>query len=70
MLKLLNIRQICKCPGTSGSLLPFGRGKFYELVADGELPQPTKIGRNSFWLEADILAFLAGFRESHIARMR
>ena len=33
---------------------PMGHSKFYQLVAEGVMPQPVKIGRSSFWVEEEI----------------
>ena len=33
---------------------PCGNTKFYELIKEGRLPQPIKIGRASFWDEAEV----------------
>ena len=31
---------------------------FYQLIKDGKFPKPIKIGRKSFWLESEVLAWL------------
>jgi len=33
---------------------PCGNTKFYELIKDGKLPSPIKVGRASFWDEAEV----------------
>lgn len=46
--------------GTNGNppLLAVGNTRFYELIAEGKLPKPRKIGAASFWRAGDILAAL------------
>lgn len=46
--------------GTNGNapLLAIGNTRFYELIAEGRLPKPRKIGTASFWRAGDILAAL------------
>lgn len=46
--------------GTNGTapLLAIGNTRFYELISEGRLPKPRKIGTASFWRAGDILAAL------------
>lgn len=39
--------------------LRIGRTMLYELIANGELPKPVKVGTRSLWLQSDIEGFLA-----------
>ena len=32
--------------------------KLYQLIKDGELAKPLKIGRRSLWRKCDVLAFI------------
>ena len=36
-----------------------GRSKTYELLAKGEHPRPVKIGRNNYFSETEIQAWIA-----------
>ncbi len=42
--------------GGRAPLLGIKRTKFYELVGEGKLPRPQKIGRASLWRVGDLLA--------------
>ena len=37
-----------------------GRSKTYELLAKGEHPRPIKIGRNNYFSETELQAWIAG----------
>lgn len=39
--------------------LRIGRTTLYELIANGELPKPVKLGSRSLWLQSDIEVFVA-----------
>jgi len=52
---LLRIGQIIGTPQTPG-LLNIGRSRFYELVKEGVIPCPVKLGHSSFWRAADVIA--------------
>ena len=38
--------------------VPMGRTKLREMVNDGTFPQPLKIGRNNFWVNSEIDAWI------------
>jgi predicted DNA-binding transcriptional regulator AlpA len=53
--QLLRLNQIFGIIG----LLPISRAKFYDLVKQGSLPQPIKLGsRISCWRRVDIVNFI------------
>lgn len=37
------------------------KSKFYELIAEGNFPKPSKIGNASVWVESEIDAALSKF---------
>lgn len=46
---------------TTGEVLQalrIGRTSLYQLISDGELPRPIKLGSKSLWLESDIDKYL------------
>jgi len=46
---------------TTGEVLQalrIGRTSLYQLVIDGELPKPIKLGSKSLWLESDVTKYL------------
>lgn len=45
---LVKLPQIIGLNGAP-PLLACGRTRFYELVAEGKLPKPRKLGHSSFW---------------------
>ena len=53
-IKFLSMNELIAPSGC----LNVSKSKVYDLVAKGDLPPPTKIGRRSFWLNADIYAFM------------
>jgi prophage regulatory protein len=48
--RLLRLRQIIAPDG----VLPIGRTRFYQGIADGEIPEPQKFGPMSLW-DADAI---------------
>lgn len=38
--------------------LRIGRTTLYQLVIDGDLPRPIKLGSKSLWLESDVTKYL------------
>lgn len=51
LLKLPQIIGLCGAP----PLLACGRSRFYEMVREGKLPKPRKIGHASYWRAGDVL---------------
>jgi prophage regulatory protein len=45
--KLLRLKQVL-------SKVPFSKSHLHVLMREDKFPKPTKIGRNSFWLESSI----------------
>lgn len=43
----LRLKQICEKVGVK-------RSKIYELVSEGKLPRPIKMGRASVWLDSEV----------------
>lgn len=37
------------------------KSKFYELIAEGKMPKPNKIGNASVWVESELDAALTKF---------
>ena len=56
MERLLSARQICRHPNNPNPILPVGPSKFYQMVNDGTIAPPIKMGRLSLWPEDVILA--------------
>lgn len=52
MEKLIRIETILS------EYIPVGRTKFYELIGEGKIPEPKKIGRSSFWKMSDIQNYI------------
>lgn len=50
-MKCLRINEVSKKLGVA-------RSTIYKMVADGDLPQPIKMGRASLWIEDDLNQFL------------
>ena len=44
-----------------------GKTKIYEMIASGDFPRPVKIGPQSFWVESEIDAWIAGVINSRNA---
>lgn len=38
--------------------LPCSRATFWRLVKSGDFPKPIKVGRRSFWLRREVLAWI------------
>lgn len=36
-----------------------GKSKFYLEISKGRFPAPVKIGRRSFWLESEVIEWMA-----------
>lgn len=51
MVQLLTIREVSQRIGA-------GRTKLYQLLSQGELPKPVKIGTASRWLDVEIEEFI------------
>jgi predicted DNA-binding transcriptional regulator AlpA len=51
----VGIPEIVGRQGKPG-LLPISRSRFYELLQEGRLPKPQKLGRRSLWREQDLIA--------------
>ena len=49
---LLRLAQII---GGDYPLIGVGRTRFFELVAEGKLPPPIKVGRATFWRAGDLI---------------
>lgn len=52
MEKLLRIQTILN------EYIPICRTSFYELIKQGDIPEPRKIGRTSLWKLSDIQNFI------------
>lgn len=46
-------KRLLRKPGVMDKF-PCGNTKLYELIRDGKFPTPIKIGRASFWDEAEV----------------
>jgi prophage regulatory protein len=46
-------KRLLRQPGVIAKF-PCGKTKLYELIKEGKFPAPIKIGRASFWDEAEV----------------
>jgi prophage regulatory protein len=53
MSEMTMSRKLLRKPGVAAKF-PCGKTKLYELIKEGKFPKPIKIGRASFWDEAEV----------------
>ena len=58
MTNLASADPLIDCKQARQLLRSIGKTKFYAMIRDGELPEPTKLGRRSFWRQSAILAYI------------
>lgn len=56
--------RLIRLPATL-SLVPLGRTAWLDLVKRNEAPQPVKIGRATFWVEREVLDWIAERVRAH-----
>jgi prophage regulatory protein len=43
-------------------IIPIARSTWWQKVAEGQLPQPVKVGSSTMWRHSDLMAFIANMQ--------